>query len=114
MTEKDLLAEIKKGIDFHLDGTWNIKDLYSHFQQVIGEEVAAHEIHKNRLEKFMYKVEEMRLSQCAVRSKHLSELPACKVLEKGIDVTISNFKLLGYNSDRFRPNTNQQNSMFNT
>jgi len=102
MTEKEILAEVKKAIDFKLDGTYEISDLYSHILTIIKENSAPAQAHKHQMERLMYKVDEMRENQRLFWAGHKQKIGLCKKQEAEMDSKINHLQTMGYDFSRFK------------
>ncbi|MBA3673455.1 MAG: hypothetical protein H0W75_00605 [Chitinophagaceae bacterium] len=110
MTQTEILAEVKKAIGLWMDKTYNESEFSSHILTIIKDSAdpdAA--LHKNQLERLIFKVEEMRENQRLYHAGHRSKLGVCKAQEADMDKKIMNLKLKGYDSDRFKVKATQNN-----
>lgn len=110
MNESKILAEVKKVIDLWIDGTYSVEGFYSAVTAIIKNNSEEAEIHKNHMERMIYKVEQLREAQRLFHGGHKSKLSECKALENDIDKKIIYLKTVkGYDSDRFKFKVQQKN-----
>lgn len=111
MTQTDILAEVKKAMALWMDKTYNESEFSSHILSIIKDHDPEAALHKSRLEKLIFDIEELRDNQrlyhCGIRSK----LGVCKSGEAEMDKVVMRLKLKGYSTDRFKVKTTQ-NEMF--
>lgn len=110
MTQNDILAEVKKAIDLWMDKTYNESEFYSHIMTIVNENSVPGNVHKDQLERLMFKVEELRENQHMYYNGHKNKLGTCKSMEAELDKKITYLKTVkGYKTDRFRVNATQNN-----
>ena len=108
MTDSEILAEIKKGIDLQLEGTYTVDNLYSHIIALIVESQKPLLFHKNQMERLLYKVDELRETQRLYHGGDKSKIGLCKKLEVEMDKKVHNLLVMGYTIDRFKNKVTQQ------
>ena len=112
MNQNQILAEVKKAIDFLGDGTYNESAFYSHILAIIRDNANSEEadIHRNNLERLIFKINELRENQRLYWGGHKSKLGVCKAQESELDKKI-HFLLTtkGYSIERFKVTTEQKN-----
>lgn len=108
MTENAILEEVKKAIDLLHDNTYVMTDFYNHILLIIKESNAEHFEHKNKMERLIYKVEEMREAQRLFWAGHKNKLFECKQLESDMDKKTHHLQVMGYDIDRFKNKIIQQ------
>ncbi len=110
MNQNQILSEVKKAIDLWMDKTYNESEFYSHILTIIKDNSGPAEVHKDQLERLMFKVEELRENQRLYHGGHRAKLGTCKTQEAEMDRKIMYLKShKGYDSDRFKPKAVQEN-----
>jgi hypothetical protein len=114
MNELQILAEVKKAIDFKNDGTYEEKEFYSHILTIIKENSDTGAQHKHQLERLIFKVDELRENQRLYWGGHKDKLKLCKDLETAIDKKIMYMcgPSGGYTIERFKQEKPQQTRFF--
>jgi len=112
MTEHEILSRVKTGIDLFLDKTYEMEDLYNHFLQIIKEHSMDAKGHKEKMERLMFKVDELREAQRLYWGGDKKKIGQCKVLEKDLDNKILYLQTHGgYSIDRFKQEKPKQGSL---
>lgn len=109
---KETLAEIKKGFDLWTAGTYNESEFYSHMIAIVRDAGSPGLLHKQQLERLMFKVKEMRESQRLFWGGHKNKLGECKSQESEMDKKIMNLELKGYSIERFTTEKPKQTNLF--
>ncbi len=108
MTDELVLEQVKKAIDLFLDKTYEMKDLYEHMLQIIREKTDGEKIHKERLEKILYDIDELQALQAKYWAGHKQILPECKKAERNLALKKNNLLNMGYSIGRFKNKVQQQ------
>lgn len=105
-----VLKEVKKAIDFWMEGFYNESEFYSHILSIIRADHQAAQVEKSRLEKFIHRTETMALQfNSFYKSKDQKTLLKCKEQTEVVEKAIQWLKVNGYSTDRFKnPNDQQQ------
>jgi hypothetical protein len=113
MTESEILAEVKKGIDLFLDKTYEMQDLYGHLLQIIKDNSKTGENHKEQLERLIFRVEQLRESQRLYWAGHKSKLGECKAQESELDKKLMYLQTHApYTIERFKKEKPTQTGLF--
>jgi hypothetical protein len=113
MNELEILAEVKKAIDFLHDETYEEKEFYSHILTIIKEQSDTGAQHKHQLERLMFKVDELRQQQRLYWGGHKDKLKLCKDLETAMDKKIMYLcSQGGYSIERFKQEKPKQTGLF--
>jgi hypothetical protein len=107
MDKSLILERVKKGIDLYEDKTYELKDLYSHTLQLIDEANAEEKVHKERLEKILYDLDQLQENQQMFWSGHKDKLAICKNLEKALILKKTRLVNMGYDILQFKLKTVQ-------
>lgn len=107
MDREQLLYEIKTAAGLVADGTWTAEDLTAKLLEISStiNETAA--VHKERLEKFVHYIEEIRHLQRQYFAGNKHVLSESKTKEKELDSKVAWLKAKGYNTDRFKVKSEQ-------
>lgn len=110
MNQSEILAESKKAIDLWLDKTYNESEFYSHIMTIIKEQTAPSEKHKEQLERYINKAEQMRAAQ-RYFFIHKAKLGDAKTLEQEFDQMTLSMLSRGYSIERFKKEKLTQTSL---
>lgn len=111
MTDNEIQAEVKKGVDLWLEKTYTDNDLQAHMISTVKDSLSTELLHKKQLERLIHKIDELRENQRSYHGGNKLRLPTCKKLEGEMDKLINYLLTTGYNIDRFKNNVSQAKLM---
>lgn len=107
-----MLAEIKKGIDLRMDGTYNDAEFYSHMIAIVRDEIAKHLVHKEQMERLIFKTDELLENLRYLWGGDKQRYPACRKGADDLAKKLMNLQLMGYDISRFKKARPVQGGMF--
>lgn len=107
MDSEQLRYEIKTAAGLVADGTWTAEDLTAKMMEISSTINDTAAVHKERLEKFVHYIEEIRHLQRQYFAGHKYVLSESKAKEKELDSKVAWLKVKGYNTDRFKVKSEQ-------
>lgn len=99
---EEIQRQIATGIKLLQEGTYTTQDLQAHIEQIVKDNDNANSIHKDQLERMLYKTEELIQEQAKFFGGDRSVLSNCKKLEKELWHKIQYLIGHGYSIERFK------------
>lgn len=102
ITNDEIIRRVKTGVELYEDKTYDPTDLANHLLQIITDVRSEGLVHKNHLERWIYKFKsfspDLRLFVCGHSNKKRTLLTELDELDHKCNYMLSNG---GYNIDRF-------------